>query len=777
MTEQSCTTCAPLLSGWLFDAYPSENGMTLWFITKDGKRRKTYFQFAPSFFLDMHLADRNRVAMAAKRCGTPVHVHSTTREELFSGKLLDVFQITVKNPLNFQKATQLFEKFFPYTAFYNSNLPVEQQFFYETNLFPLAFGDYEINASNELTAFTVHDSREACEYEVPPLSIMELRLAPDSAWIAPKYQRSFQLDIVCDERTATIECSEPEEFLEVLNSHLLRCNPDILLTEYGDSLLLPKLVHLSKQTGIPLLLNRDTKASYIRKRGSSFFQYGKIVHTDGSFLLAGRWHIDRTNSFTFAEAGFDGLFEMTRLTQMCGQQQARASIGTSMSSLEYSWAYRHNVLIPSKKREAEDFKPATTLLLADRGGLIFTPPVGYYEDVAELDFVSMYPTIMVKNNISPETINCQCCASAKPENVVPELGYRICSRRRGLVASTLEPVLAKRAYYKQKRKIYKGNNDALYQKYNNLQNALKWMLVSCFGYLGYRNARFGKIEAHESVNAFSRESLLTAKEIAEDAGYTVLHGIVDCLWLKKPGATQQDYEELAAEISRRVGIDISLEGIYNWILFPASKTDASITTANHYVGWYKHGELKMRGIEARRHDVPTIVRTTQMALLKMMAQAKNIDELTALVPELINVGRCTIESILSGNVHPMELIIKRHISQEPEEYRSRTVNAIVSASIEQMGIHLLAGERIEYILIDHTGKKYPDKAKPLALYAFEDGYDREKYAELVVEAMATLLHPFGYDKKKLKELFGLQTSTAKQIFYPPKEQQLSFFYG
>jgi len=526
-----------------------------------------------------------------------------------------------------------------------------------------------------------------------------------------------------------------------------------------------------------LLLNRDTKASYIRKRGSSFFQYGKIVHTDGSFLLAGRWHIDRTNSFTFAEAGFDGLFEMARLTQMCGQQQARASIGTSMSSLEYSWAYRHNVLIPSKKREAEDFKPATTLLLADRGGLIFTPPVGYYEDVAELDFVSMYPTIMVKNNISPETINCQCCASTKPENVVPELGYRICSRRRGLVASTLEPVLAKRAYYKQKRKIYKGNNDALYQKYNNLQNALKWMLVSCFGYLGYRNARFGKIEAHESVNAFSRESLLTAKEIAEEAGYTVLHGIVDCLWLKKPGATQQDYEELAAEISRRVGIDISLEGIYNWILFPASKTDASITTANHYVGWYKHGELKMRGIEARRHDVPTIVRTTQMALLKMMAQAKNIDELTALVPELINVGRCTIESILSGNVHPMELIIKRHISQEPEEYRSRTVNAIVSASIEQMGIHLSAGERIEYILIDHTGKKYPDKAKPLALYAFEDGYDREKYAELVVEAMATLLHPFGYDKKKLKELFGLQTSTAKQIFYPPKEQQLSFFYG
>ena len=43
--------------------------------------------------------------------------------------------------------------------------------------------------------------------------------------------------------------------------------------------------------------------------------------------------------------------------------------------------------------------------------------------------------------------------------------------------------------------------------------ALKWLLVVCFGYLGYKNARFGKIESHEAVTAMSRELMLQAKEV------------------------------------------------------------------------------------------------------------------------------------------------------------------------------------------------------------------------------------------------------------------------
>jgi DNA polymerase elongation subunit (family B) len=757
------------VSAWLFDVYPSEHGVTLWFIDHNGNRLHFSRQFTPYFFLHLNASDTKRAVALGARCPISVSLIPTTRTEIYSGDSIDVLQVFVHDPMKFREAVWYFERFFPHFAFFNSDVSVEQQFLYETQLFPLGFGEYEISTQGELLNWNLTDSREAFEYKLPPFSIMQLRNSND--FVPPKYQKFLQLEISYDNRTYALEQDSPKELLEALNWHLYRCDPDILVTDYGDAILLPKLFALSRQFNIPLLLNRDVNAKFGTTKESSFFQYGKIVHKDGAFTLAGRWHVDAHNSFTVAEADLDGLFEMARITQMCGQRQGRASIGTSMSSMQLSWAYRNNVLIPSKKREPEEFKSAATLLLADRGGLIFNPPLGYHEDVAELDFASMYPSIMVNNNVSPETINCRCCHN----EAVPELGYTICEKRKGVVPETLHAVVAKRAYYKKKKKELKGKDETLFRRYDCRQSALKWMLVSCFGYLGYKNARFGRIEAHESVNAFSRDIILTAKEIAESRGYQLLHGIIDCVWLKKPGATQNDYEELAREISARVGINISLEGIYNWILFPASKTDPMITTANHYVGWYKHGDLKMRGIEARRRDTPKFIKNIQKAMLDKMSVAKNVAEVSALVPELLEVSRSYISLLQSGRANPMELILKRHIMHEADEYANNSISAVVSKMVEEMGVHLSAGESIEFIIIDQSGKKKPEKAKPIALYAFEDGYDIEQYTELALRAVETLLLPFGYDMNRLKAHFDINQPKRKRLPGRPKNQELPLF--
>ena len=86
-------------------------------------------------------------------------------------------------------------------------------------------------------------------------------------------------------------------------------------------------------------------------------------------------------------------------------------------------------------------------MLIDKGGLTYRPVPGFYEEVAELDFASMYPTLMAKFNLSPETVNCVCCPQAPR---VPEAGYRICTRRKGLIPKTVEPLLIKRQQYKAK---------------------------------------------------------------------------------------------------------------------------------------------------------------------------------------------------------------------------------------------------------------------------------------------------------------------------------------
>jgi len=744
------------LTGWLFDCYPSSRGITLWFIDENGEKHRCFRKFTPSFFLHLTASDIRRAEVLAERCPVPVTATHTTKTEIYSGDPLDVLEVHVHDTTRFRDVVWYYERFFPHFAFFNSDILVAQLFLYATQLFPLGFGDYEIDEQGELIGWTLHDSREATDYALPPFSIMLLRNGND--FVPPKYQKRLQLEVTYEDRTYVLEQETGEEVLESLNWHLHRYDPDIILTDYGDAVLMPKLTALAQQHKVPLLLNRDQDVGYVTTKESSFFQYGKIVHKDGAFELAGRWHVDATNSMTVAEADLDGLFEMARLTQMCGQRQGRASIGTSMSSLQLSWAYQHDILIPSKKREPEDFKSAATLLLTDRGGLIFNPPLGYHEEVAELDFVSMYPTIMVTHNVSPETVNCRCCKN----NKVPELGYSICEKREGIVPATLRAVVKKRAYYKAMKKKYKGKDEVLFRKYDRRQNALKWMLVSCFGYLGYKNARFGKIEAHESVNAFSRDAILMAKEIAEEHGFHLLHAIIDCVWIKKEGATEQEYEELARTISRRVGIDISLEGIYNWILFPASKMDPDITTANRYVGWYHHDEIKIRGIEARRRDTPKFIKTMQTAMLNRMSGAHNVEDVRGLVPDLLEIVRNAVAVLRSGKANPMELVLCRHITKEADEYTNNSLSAVVAKLVQEMGVPLAAGESIEFIILDQSGKKRPEKAKPLALYAFEDGYDIEQYTEFTLKAAETLLFPFGYDVQTLKDELGLTPPVQKK---------------
>ena len=737
------------VNGWLFDLYPSPKGITLWLIDRSGTKHCCFRRYRPSFFLHVNDSDAKRAAALGARSPVEVSLGRTTKKEIYSGDPWDVVQVYVHDTTRFKEAVWYFERFFPHFAFYNSDILVAQLFLYETKLFPLALGDYEIDETGEVTGWNITDSREALEYDLPPLSVMSIRNAND--FVPPKYHTTFQLEISYDDATYALEQQDPVEVVEALNWHLHRCDPDVLLTEYGDSQLMPVIARLSEQHHIPSLLNRDHTVGYTTMKESSFFQYGKVVHKDGAFELAGRWHIDVDNSFTVAMSELDGLFEMARLTQTPAQRQGRASIGTSMSSLQLSWAYQNNILIPSKKREPEEFKSAATLLLADRGGLIFNPPLGFHEDIAELDFVSMYPTIMVEKNVSPETVNCRCCKNTK----VPELEYTICEKREGIIPATLRTVVKKRAYYKAMKKKYKRKDEALFRRYDARQNALKWMLVSCFGYLGYKNARFGRIEAHESVNAFSRDAILAAKEIAETNGFEMLHAIIDCMWLKKKGAIEMDYQALCRTITENVGIDISIEGIYRWILFPASKQDPEITTANRYVGWYQTGEMKMRGIESRRHDTPKFIKTMQSAMLEKMGEAHRVEELRAMLPDLLEIVREYLSLLRSGKANPMELVLRRHITKEAEEYTNNSISAVVSKLVESMGVHLSAGESIEFIILDQSGKQKPEKAKPLALYAFEDGYDIETYTGFTLKAAATLLEPFGYSFEALEKHFTI----------------------
>ncbi len=441
------------LTGWLFDLYPSPRGITLWFIDREGRKVRAYDRFVPSFSLHVDERETDRVAALVRTFPFPVHLRRETRRDIYTNRDRDILRVCVGSTRHFKTVVQRLERHFPHFVFFDSDIPPVQLYLYETRLFPLAFGDYTMDTDGRLAGWTLQDASDALEYTLPPLATLTLKNRPDV--VSPKFRRRLQLEVHYEGTTYALEGQEPADVLQALERHLHRCDPDIILTEYGDAVLLPMLTRLAAEHHAPLSLNRDATAGYSTTGASSYFAYGKIVHKDGAFELAGRWHLDTENSFMMGEASLDGVAEIARLTQLPVQHQSRTTIGTALSSMQLSWAYRNGYLIPARKREPEDFKPADVLLLADRGGLIFQPEMGYHEQVAELDFVSMYPTIMVKYNVSPETVNCHCCHNT----AVPELRYTICEQREGIVPATLRTVVHKRGIYKKEKKRLKALGD------------------------------------------------------------------------------------------------------------------------------------------------------------------------------------------------------------------------------------------------------------------------------------------------------------------------------
>ena len=729
-----------LLEGWLFDVYPSHDGMIIWMIDDADRPHRLRYRYAPTFYVagDRSALEVGRQGLARLRI--PVTCEPTARRELMSGEQIPVVAVAVHNPLAFPAAARLLARI-PGLTLYNCDILTTRLFFYETGLFPLARCALAC-ARDEAREVTLASRPEDLEYALPPLTV--LRLSLESSTANPSHGRPGQLAAGVDGETVVLDGDDPADTIHSLNRLLQRYDPDIVLTEWGDSVLLPRLQDLAARTGIPLQLNRDPTHRARTRRSRSYMTYGQVVYQAGAQMLHGRWHIDLRNSFIYAESELGGLLEVARLARIPVQELARTSTGTAISSMQLQRAVRDGTLIPWQKSEPEAFKTASQLIVTDKGGLTYQPLVGLYEQVGELDFSSMYPTMMARFNISPETIGCACC----PDSRVPEINYTVCRRRRGLVPQVLDHLLERRLYYKQRKQATTGSQRA---SYDQRQTALKWCLVTSFGYLGYRNARFGRIEAHEAVTAFAREMLLRAKEVAESHGFRMLHALVDSMWLQRPGATRADYDALAQAVTGATGLPIFVEGIYRWLAFLPSKTHRGVGVPNRYMGVFENNATKVRGIEVRRSDVPALVVQTQERMLQRMFRCQTLQDVRAALSELLGILEESLIRLRSKDVEAAELVITNTLSQEVGEYRHNTVQAITARTLDRHGAHLHPGEAVQFIITSAGAKVPEDRVRPYALLGSDWHYDLEAYATLLLRAAATVLELFGYSEERLRE--------------------------
>src|SRR6266849_69509 len=660
-----------------------------------------------------------------------------------------VLEVVVENEEEAARLARRIQRESRYSNFrlYDVDVPSPQIYLYQKDLFPLAL--VEAEEKDEKIEWTLRDSRETIDYKLPPLRKIRLEVKTRKN----KRIRTFEdeldsVSITDREEMLILDSGNEEEKLLRLVETFNEMDPDIVITEGGDSFIFPYLARRAHKNGMlnRLVLGRDPSPLRVYEvQGHSYFSYGKILYRETAARLLGRLHVDDHNAFISAACGIEGLFEISRTCIIPIQRASRATIGTNMTSLQFYHAVKENVLIPWNKNQPEEWKDSNELVIADRGGFIHEPETGIYDQVGELDFTSLYPTIMRDQNLSGETVKCKCCPNSLRR--VPELDYNICDRWRGIVPQSLEILLDRRSKYK---KLKKDEKDELKrQKYDARQSALKWILVCSFGYLGFKNARFGKIDAHIATCAFSRIFLHRAIAIAQARGFKLVHGIVDSMWLTKTDATEADYEELCAVIRKDLDLPLSFEGQYKWIVFLNSKTDPQAPVLNRYYGIFQDRTLKVRGIDVRRHDTPKIVEKCQTQMLAILKEADNSREFQALIPQVLNTLREYGSKLRSGTVPIEELIITKNLSKMPSEYTHRVPQAIAAQCLIDEGGAVHAGQQVSYVLTIDPSTIPESQALPPELADAETVYDAERYVDLLISSTANLLLPFGYDVKSL----------------------------
>jgi DNA polymerase-2 len=746
--------------GWLFDLYPLGDRIVLWFLTPEGEALRLEDAFPYIVYVGGNRDQVRRAVQILAGRRWLKHAYPSRGRDLGSGEEIPVWALELNTYGHLPQLRAWLGKREGVLEAYNCDLDVAAYYLYRKGIWPSAWYDLEYR-QGKLVALASREEQFARDVSLPPLVTLGLGLTKDP--LIP-LGAGNGLVVTWEGRTLELEAADRAGLVREVARWLTRVNPDLVLSDYGDEDIIPLLWRWSKAARVPLPLDRE-HGSVARKfsGGRTYFSYGRIVYQGNSAPFYGRWHVDRRNSFFFREADLMGLVQIARLGQIPLQQAARASPGTLITSMQLARAVADGILIPWRKADPERFKSAGELLTVDKGGLTFMPPIGLFFNVAELDFASMYPSIMAAHNISPETVNCKCCAGVVGEgaevgfrvlgsgfwekqdlkpgtqnlkpDLVPEARYRLCRKREGLVPRTLRPILTLREQLKAAAKEAAPDMAVLYQQ---RQNALKWMLVTCFGYLGYKNARFGRIEAHEAVTAFGRDKLLAAKEICEAKGYRVLHGLTDCVWIQKAGMTEEELQALCREVSESTGIKLALEGVYRWIAFLPSRQNRERPVATRYFGVFADGKVKARGLICRRRDTPPFVRRAQEALLARLATTADPADLERIKPELEEMAAGFRQRLKEGGINPQELVITRVLSQELSDYRVDTPTALATRQLYQAGVQVRPGEKVRYVHRERHGpKELRVQAAPF-LTGLE-GYDTTTYLELLERAVVEVL--------------------------------------
>ena len=429
------------------------------------------------------------------------------------------------------------------------------------------------------------------------------------------------------------------------------------------------------------------------------------------------------------------MAEISKLVKQTLFETGRSSASMLVEYLLMNKAIVERKIAPNKPSDEETRQ---RIMQTFKGGYVKEPIPGLHERLAVLDFSSLHPSIMISHNVSPETLDCkhkECQKNKAPNN------HCFCTKEEGFLSGILKELFETRmGIKKQLRELKKkGKQDLLL---DGRQHALKILMNSFYGYLGYARSRWFSRECASAVTAWSRHYVQEVLAKAEKQGFESLYGDTDSAFLLMPKEkNEKDVEEFVEEINKSLPgvMNLELEGFFKRGIFVTKESGEGAKKKYALIDY--NNKLKIVGFEYVRRDWSGVAKETQRQVITAVLEEGNPEKAAQIVKE-------TIEKLRSGKAKKSELVVLTQLKKPLEKYAAIGPHVAAAKKAIERGKEMEVGSVIAYV-ITRSGKSISDKAQ-LEEYVKEGNYDSEYYIEnQVVPAVIKIMKELGYNKQDL----------------------------
>lgn len=590
-----------------------------------------------------------------------------------------------------------------------------------------------------------------------------------------------------------------QRFCEIVSGR----DPDIMVTYNGDRFDFRHLSGRAAKHGIALSLGRTGSAVEFRKRGRIYAAWVEgRVHVDlydfvdnvmsGSLSseslsldsvareLLGRGKMkmeweemqkaweegsgleqlvkycmrDSELTLSLARAILPQAFELCRITGQTLFDVSRMTYSQLVEWLLIRRAKEAGEIIPNRPKyeEIEIRRRAAPYT----GGYVYPPKEGIHEKIALLDFQSLYPSITMTHNVSPETLFCQCTGGDKSGGVheVPGSDYYFCRDHEGFVTKTVRELVEKRRKVKEEMQGKDKSSDE-YRLLDSRQSALKILANAIYGYYGYAGSRWYSRVCAQSITAWGRYYIQKVIGKVEGLGYEVIYGDTDSLFVKVKSG--KEALALLETVNRTLPgeMELELHGVYTAGLFVPAKTGQ--TAKKRYALVDSEGELTIRGFELVRRDWSAIARDTQEKVLMAILRDSAPDD-------AFRIAKRTVSALSGGKVPMEKLIIRTQLTKPIKAYEQVGPHVVAAKKSLAKGRPVAEGSLISYVITRGTGS-ISERAEPA-----EDAQNYDPYYYInnqVLPAVMRVLAGLGYTEKDLLAEGDVQYSLDRFVRKSP----------